>query len=391
MPAPQPIVPASPIASRFAGLRPRQAMLVLGLLLALILAGLIRDQPRVGPTTSPVKISGSARPTDLAGDDILLYRVIVDQLREGRPYYPAATRLLRENDYPLRPFVAVRLPTLATALAAIPDWLGTALLALLGAGTIFAWTLRLAASGVGEAVVRTGSLLLLAGCLTIAAPKLTVFHESWAALLVALSLALHRPGRWGASVALALAAVLIRELALPYLLLMGAAALTRRTWIEAGAWAGAVLLFAATLACHAVAVWAVVLPDDPASPGWLAAGGWQFVIAALRAASILGYLPAPLAALLVPLALIGWLSRRDASCTLAGLFIAGFMLIMTVLGRPGNFYWAAMIVPILLAGLAFAPGALRDLVGAVLGAHREGPTVRQEAMASMPRSCHNKP
>jgi hypothetical protein len=360
--------PAPP--TRFAGLRPFQAALLLAALAALFAIGLIQPRTIVGASAAPTGIVGSDRPVDAAGDDILLYRVIVDHVRSGQDYYRATATLLRDNHYPLKPFFTFRLPTLAFLLAFMPDWLGIAVLAGLGAATIFLWTVRLGQTGAADRPVMIASLLLLAGCVTVASPSLSGFHESWAALLLALSLVLHRPGRWLPSVALALLAVMIRELALPFLLLMGAAALWYRRWSEVAAWAFAVSFFAIGLVVHSHAVSAVVLASDAASPGWLTPGGWTYVLAAMRAATILGYLPAFLSAVLVPLALLGWLSQRDSAVTLAGLFLAGFMAMMTVFGRPDNFYWAAMIVPLLLAGLAFAPAALRDLFAAIPGLSR---------------------
>lgn len=351
--------PAPPMPSRFAALGAGPARLILALCLALCLFGLAQSIGRGGASASG--LTATVQQPEANGDDLFLYNSIIARLRTGDAYYPATADLLRDNNYPLRPFVTFRLPTLAMLLAAIPSWLGTALLAALCAATILAWTLRLGREGAPERPLMAASLLLLGGSLALAAPRLTCFHESWAALLVALSLALHRPDRWGASVALALLALLIRELALPFVLLMGAAALWHRRWREAAAWATIVALFALALSLHAQAVSAVVLPGDPASPGWTTPGGWPRVLSALREASVLGFLPVPATAVLAPLALLGWYARPGANAMLAALYLTGFAFMMTLLGRPQNYYWIAMIAPLFLAGLAFAPGALRDL------------------------------
>lgn len=349
----------------FARFSAGRARLLLVLLAALCTLGLAQTIAQTGGAATG-NMSGRGAPAAGAvahsGDDLLLYRQIIDQLRAGERYYPAAAELQRANDYPLRPFITFRLPTLALLLAGIPDWLGTALLGGLCALVIFAWTIRLGGTGLPERPLMAASLLLLAGSLALAAPRLTPFHESWAGLLVALSLALHRADRWAPSVALALLALLIRELALPFVLLMGAAALWQRHWREAGAWGLAVLLFIIALAFHAHAVAGVVLPGDPASPGWMTPGGWPQVLAALRNASVLGYLPAPATALLAPLALLGWFSRGDATSRLAALYLTGFALMMMLIGRPENYYWIALIAPLFLAGLAFAPAGLHDLL-----------------------------
>jgi len=360
---------APPTASRFAILGAASARLILALWLALCLLGLAQSIGPVG-TGSSTSFTAAVQPSEANGDDLLLYNSIIDHLRAGDAYYPATAKLLRDNNYPLRPFLTFRLPTLAMMLAMIPSWLGTALLAALCAATILAWTVRLGREGVPDRPLMAASLLLLGGCLALAAPRLTCFHESWAGLLVALSLALHRPDRWWPSIALALLALMIRELALPFVLLMGAAALWHRRWREATGWAVVIALFALALALHAHAVAAVVLPGDPASPGWATPGGWPRVLSALRDASILGYLPVPTTAILAPLALLGWYARPGGNALLVALYLTGFAFMMTLLGRPQNYYWIAMIAPLVLAGLAFAPGALRDLVRAAAPGRR---------------------
>jgi len=354
---------SAPTASRFAMLGAAPARLILALWLAVCLLGLAQSIGPVGTGAAPGFTSAVQQP-EATGDDLLLYTRIIDRLRAGDAYYPTTAKLLRDNHYPLRPFLTVRLPTLAMLLASIPGWLGTALLAALCAATILAWTMRLGREGVSDRPLMAASLLLLGGSLALAAPRLTCFHESWAGLLVALSLALHRPDRWGPSVGLALLALMIRELTLPFVLLMGAAALWRRHWREAIAWIAVIALFGLALALHAHAVAAVVLPGDPASPGWATPGGWPRVLSALRGASVLGYLPVPTTAILAPLALLGWYARPSGNALLVALYLTGFAFMMTLLGRPQNYYWIAMIAPLVLTGLAFAPGALRDLLRA---------------------------
>jgi hypothetical protein len=123
----------------------------------------------------------------------------------------------------------------------------------------------------------------------------------------------------------------------------------------------AVALFAGALIVHAHLVAAVVLPNDPPSPSWAAAGGWPFVVSSVRGATMLGFAPLVATAIALPFALLGWLSRRELQAVLAGLFLTGFATMMMLFGRPNNFYWAMMMVPMLLPGLALVPAAIRDL------------------------------
>lgn len=351
--------------TRLAAMPVRAASAILALLIALILWGIATpstiattSHPVAAPTQSGLLLDKNANDQG----DIHLYRSIIAQVRAGKGYYAGTAQMLRTQDYPLRPFIAFRLPTLVWILAPIPDFAGQMLIALLCGGVILAWTVRIAPAMKSQDTVGRASLLLLLGCLTVGTPTLSILHESWAALLIALSLALHRPGRWLPSLLIALLAVMIRELALPFLLLMAALALHQRRWKEGASWIAAIALFALALFLHMQQVALVTTAADPASPGWSSIGGWRHVIASVRKSTALTYLPTPVAAMIVPLALLGWAAWRDAGGLATFLFLSGFAVMMMLFGRPDNFYWAVMIGPLLLVGLLFAPGALRDLI-----------------------------
>ncbi|MGZ3370431.1 MAG: hypothetical protein ACXU8X_16040, partial [Caulobacteraceae bacterium] len=79
------------------------AVLALLLLVVGLLAG-VQVSPRGGPP----------------GDDSTLYLKVIDDVRAGQGYYPAALREQRAHGYPVRPFVTVRTPVLAEALAQLP-------------------------------------------------------------------------------------------------------------------------------------------------------------------------------------------------------------------------------------------------------------------------------
>lgn len=348
--------------SRFAFWSARARAAVLALVGALMIWGLVAPGAPPRAAAPDPRAAPGAGHVPPVGNDVLLYQAMAGQVRQGADYYAATARLLRERDYPLRPFVTFRLPGLSWLLATLPHGVMVALMALLVGAVILAWTVRLAPALRTPQATSWASLLIMMNCLTAFSPRLIVFHEGWAALLVALSLALWRPDRWLPSALLALAAVLTRELALPFVLLMGGLALLGRRWREATGWAFVALLFAVALAFHARAVWAVTSLADPASPGWTSAGGWPFVTAAVQQATLFNLLPVAVTPVLLPLALLGWAAWASPTGTRAFLFIAGFAAAMMIFGRPDNFYWAVMITPLLFAGLIFAPAALRDLV-----------------------------
>jgi hypothetical protein len=341
--------------SRFAALPRAQARLILLALAILLLTSLT-------VLGVPDAAMGDAR-TDTDGQsDIALYDGIVSAVRHGEDYYTAAADALRAGGYPLRPFLTFRMPSLAVMQGLLPELAVLALLLLLATATAWAWHRRL-----GEAVsgvpARAATLLLLAGgMLAFVQPGLVAFHEIWAGLLVALALALRRPGRWVEAVAVALIAMLVRETAALFVLVMAGLALAEGQRREAIGWAVALGIFAVTLAAHAVAVHGVTGPLDAASPGWTGMHGFGLFVRAITLATALQLFPTALAALLTGLGLFGWASWRDPLALRAVATFSAYAAAIGLFARLDTFYWGLMIAPVFLVGLAFVPDGLRDLV-----------------------------
>lgn len=348
--------------TRFAAWPRWLAVTLLALLALVTLYGIAIERTSINAEAG-TPAAGSAN----GGTDKLLYERIVGEMRTGTPYYVAAAPALREGDYPLKPFVAFRLPTLAALLASLPPVVSRALMLALVAATLLAWTISLLPAFTRPATGAVACLLLVCGVAVALQPAMIVFHEIWASLLIALSLALRRDDRWWPSVIVGLCAVLIRETALPYILAMVGFALLERRWREMAAWSGVAVLFGLALALHAAQVATVVLPGDPVSPGWAAMGGWRFFISAMRLTTPLTLMPLWVSALAVPLALLGWASWRTPWALRTLAILCGYALMLTLFGRPDNFYWGLLIAPLLLVGLAFAPIALRDLLRGAFG------------------------
>ncbi|HXG81195.1 MAG TPA: hypothetical protein VNJ05_05290 [Sphingomicrobium sp.] len=356
-------------ASRLAALGRPQAVAV-ALLLALALAAAIWEATALrGPAAAAVQPVAVERAKSNA--DLQLYDAIVDRIGAGEGYYSAAAAELRAGNYPLKPFVAFRLPTLAVAAA----WIGRpALQALqyaLFAAMVAAWWYRLEGQFADKGRRISAAMLAAAGIAVALSGKYLLLHEVWAGTLVALSLALHRQDRWGWSVAAAALALAIRELALPYLLLMAAFALYRRNWRELAAWTALVLLFAVAMAWHAGEVAKVVLPSDPPSPGWATLAGWPGLLRTFHLAGPLRWLPMEIGAAAIVLALLGWASWKSKTGLAATLMYLGYGVAFMLFGRANNFYWGLMVTPAFLIGLAFLPQALTDLAAA---ARRPAPT-----------------
>jgi hypothetical protein len=309
---------------------------------------------------APEPVSTVAAPTDRK-TDLTLYNKIIDRIAAGETYYSVAAQEQRAGNYPLRPFIVFRLPTLALISAVLVERLMIGLNWLLIASITAAWWVRLdgAFQKPGRRII--GVFWVISGYDIMGRPSLVVVHEVWAGLFIALALAIYRPNRWWPSVLAALIAVMIRETALPFALLMGALALWNRSWREALAWIGIVGLFALILALHAEQVAAVTLITDAQSPGWTNFSGWPFFVLAMRLTTALRGFPVWIAAPLIPLAMLGWASWRSRTGLAGFLLFCGYALIFMVLGRRDNFYWGLIVAPTFLLGLAFVPNTLSNL------------------------------
>lgn len=349
--------------TRFAALSrqgARTVLIVIALLIAATLAACY-----VGGTSPSVEgKSGSET-------DAMLYQTIVEGIRHGGHYYAVAATALREGGYPLKPFVAFRLPTLAVVEAALPPIVALALLVAIVVAAAMAWYVRLRA----QTSVRNGAqiavlVLLAAGLAVFLERDMVAFHEIVAGPLIALSLAVWRPGRWVEAAAIATIALMIRETVAAYLMVMLLFALLDRNWREAAGWGTGLAAFALVLVLHARAVAEVVGPLDPSSPGWHGLLGYGYFIKTVALGTLLVTAPLWIAAPLIALALVGWAAWRDALALRVLAVLAAYGVLLGVFARPDNVYWVLLIAPFVLLGLLFAPDALGDLFHRALDRRR---------------------
>lgn len=335
--------------------------LILALLVAAALVPISRDR---GPELHPSLIQNAApaeRPRD---DDLQVYDDVVARLQAGQGYYPAVAAEHRAIGFPLKPGLAVRLPTLAWIEAAIGPAGERVAAILLLAAVLVAWWRRLGAEPGGRERRLLAMALLAVGAVLMLNVYFYRLHELWAGMLLALSFGLHRPGKWGWALMVAALALAIRELALPYVLLMMALALWRGDRREGAAWALLAALFAVGLAVHLHLVAEQVHPDDLTSQSWWALRGLSGALENAVFSSNLRYLPHWLAGPLVVLMVLGWAGWRSPAGTFGALLFAGYGLLFATAGRDENYYWGMLITPCLAMGLAFLPAAARALLRA---------------------------
>ena len=308
------------------------------------------------PFPMPTLVSGS----DSTRSDLALYGAVLNRVTAGEDYYQAAASEQRARGYPLRPFVTVR-PPVFTQLAVAAG--GRRPMARLLDGLVvlatIAMVLRLLTT------IRTRALTVAASLCALT--FLTVRHvpifwyETWCAALVLLSLACWSERTWAVSLLFGLLAALMRELAAPYLCVMLAIALYERRRNEAIGWCIALGVFAASLTLHASRVHAISTLADKASPGWLRAGGWPFILRIVHESSAMIITPIWLVAMVVPLALLGWAGWKHPIAHRATLYLCGFIAAFMVVGRQNTAYWGMLLTSLLFVGLAFAPSALVTL------------------------------
>ncbi|MBR0552083.1 hypothetical protein [Stakelama marina] len=350
--------------SRFAGASRGKALIVATLVAVLFAACL--TLPSAPDAAGGLPDFGTPAPQQ----DIYLYGSIVDGMRAGGDYYTVAASALSATKLPLDPFLDFRLPTLAVVQAAMPGWAVSSLLYLLAALALWAWFLRLR-EAVARPVPLYGAIVLAAaGMISCAQAGMAPIHEIWAALLIALSLALRRPDRWIDAAAIGLMAVLVRETAAFYVIVMGAIAIYEGRRREALGWAAVLAIFAAALTLHVLAVAKFAGPLDHSTPGWFGMDGFGFFINAVSGATVLQVFPLWLTGLAIGIALFGWACWESPLALRAWSVLLTYALLLSVAAPMGAIHWGLMIAPLVLVGIVFAPDGLRDVARAALDRRR---------------------
>ena len=314
--------------------------------------------PQAIPASSPIR----------GYNDTTLYEAIADRVAAGEGYYAAAAAEQRANGYPTAPPQVFREPLLTWLLALLRfDLLRRVTIIGLALGVALAMRSALEREGVPTTPRLIAMAALSTGVAIAGVNRIYFLHEAWAALLIALSLALYRPGRWLLPVTIAVAACLVREIALPYLLAMGAFALWERRWREFAGWAAGAAAFLALYALHLLNTQALYRAGDLVSSGWIALGGARFVLETAHRSVALNLVPPVVVAFAVAVGLAGLVGARNAIAARCALVVGGYMAAFLVVGRPDNGYWGLLYAPLLPLGWVVGPLAVRDLLRSALG------------------------
>ncbi len=295
--------------------------------------------------------------------DKAMYERLVERMHAGEGYYTAAHTALHTGGYGTQSVFNWRLPTLAWIDSLFPSvgWASFVLgLGALGAILAGAKLVRDTADKPTAYIAAFALGLSLAACATQAGALFTEIVASVMILASASAYGLKRPV---IGFVLALAALFVRELAAPYVLVCIYFAWRDGRRSELLAWAAGLAAFFAFFAWHYMMVKAQSTAGDFGYiDGWIQFGGLPFMLATAAFNGLLIAAPLWVSAFVVPLCILGLIGWRAPEAARIGVTVAAYLAVYSVAGKAFNDYWGALYTPLMTMGLAFAPAAIRDLV-----------------------------
>jgi hypothetical protein len=302
------------------------------------------------------------------GADLAMYARLIERMRHGEEYYVAAHAELVGTGYGIRSVFNWRLPTLSWIASGLPSQLwASVLLGIVALGAAGA-ALKLADRN-DRATAFVAAPLLAINLTACVASDATLLTEIFAGFLILASIAAYGLERPMIGVATAIAALFMRELAAPYVVICVALAWRERRHAELGAWLTGLAAFAAFFAFHYLSVQAQLGPLDPADrQGWVQFGGPGFILGTASFNGLLTLAPIWVTAILLPPFLLGLFAWQGPGSARGQLTVAAYLVSFMVVGKPFNGYWGALYMPTLMLGAAFLPAALSDLVTAIRSA-----------------------
>lgn len=304
--------------------------------------------------TAAQKSPASSAASEPVAPDLQLYQAVVAEVRGGKNYYDSAYPLIKQFGFPVSSPFNWRLPTYAYFFAIFPGpaWIQAAAIFLAIAGLLMAFTAEADEIGFGPALV---TLVGLAGVgLWTIDGGAYYTQEVWAALLILLSIGCHAQQWHWESVVAGLAALSLREHALPYCLVAATLSWIYGRHLQTVGWALGITGFFVLLLWHSSQVaQRVQLEDLNPAMGmgqWVRWGGLDFILTTARMNYFLNSLPSG----------AGWVLFVYVACSLIGLAELpperAWLLLLTttlylaaycVVGRKENVYWGLLYAPLL--------------------------------------------
>ena len=314
----------------------------------------------VAISVSPYRIAFYDRQHNTS--DLELYWAEVHRVANGESYYEAANTELTERGHPTFSVFNWRTPLPMWLLAKLPDpEYGRWILTFLGATLLLGGILAMRREGSLAQSLLCG--LFLSGTTVLCVVgDLFVMPVLWGGVLIGLSLCAYCFDRVMLAVLFGTAAMIFRELALPYCVFMAAAAAWRRQRSEVVWWSIGLTGFAIFYAVHTFHVVEFAGTGKIANTDrWIRFNGLSAVVGFSQNGFLLLF-PQWVTALYLSCALLGMGSWRSSF----GRRVAGtavmYLSAFAVVGHEVNQYWGTLVTPILCFGAARAPQAFVDLL-----------------------------
>ena len=280
----------------------------------------------------------SQRDTDLSpqrGRDLELFSSVVARLEAGTPYYVAMGSELRARGYPTASVMNWRTPLHLSTVAVLGIPLARLVFGILGLISTGRGNLG-ARAARDDATVWGAFCVAGAAALPVGLSHLSVlFPEAWCGLLIGLSLAFYARQRWLVAAGCGVFAVFVRELAAPYVLVCGLAALVARRRKESLVWLLGGVAYVIYYAIHASSARAAMEPGALAhTHGWVRWQGLPFVFSTAECYAWT-LLASPV---LVPLVVTGGLAATAAPAAPVQLRlgILAYVATFAIIGQPFN-------------------------------------------------------
>jgi hypothetical protein len=274
---------------------------------------------------------GPIRPMGQPNSDVELNTRTIERIGAGEPYYDVVGDELRRGHYPTKPVVNWRTPLHYELVAALSISRAGSLLTCLAVAAI---VLAAFARGFWGVAMITGAVLPA----VLMRPAAIVLPEVLCGVLLTLSIGMYYL-EWsiGAAV-IGLAALFVRELALPYAVVGGLVAVYSRRRRESAIWIAGAALYIVYYTIHAHAAFQHMRPDDSARlPSYMSWHGYTFVLSTIRVNGWLLLLPPFLAAIAPVLGLAG-LAAPTAPAQLIWSVLA-YLAAFCIVGQRFDFYW----------------------------------------------------
>ena len=314
----------------------------------------------VAVSLSPLA-QGFADAADRGPGDLGLYLAEVQRIREGQSYYDAAAVELVDRGYPTRSVFNWRTPLPVWLIAQLPQLLA-ANVVLAGLGLVLVLLAFTLVADEGSPAQGLLCVVFLSGALLpcfLGEPVL--LSELWSGVLLAISAACFGLRRHGWGVLFGLAALFLRELAAPYVVVCLVLAAGELRYRELGAWALGLIAYAAFYVLHVQQVLPRIGTEATAHDGgWIRFGGAAFLVATAQVNAYLLLLPQWISGIYLAAALLGAATWNSAAGRRIGLTVAAYTVAFGIVGNDFNQYWGCQIAPLLCLTAARAPAILRQ-------------------------------